>query len=77
MYLSDQMLRNMTPREMTASQQRESDEQLGQITATAARWSQRVAAQIHAVAVRPARHGHQLTAFRKAGPARCRAPHRA
>ena len=60
MYLSDQMLRNLAPREMTASQQRESDEYLGQITAAMARWSHRVAAQVHAVAALPSRHRRRL-----------------
>ena len=77
MYLSDQMLRNLTPREMTASQQRESDEQLGQIAAALTRWGHRVTAQVHAAAARPGRHGHQPTVFRKAGPALRRAAHRA
>ena len=77
MYLSDQMLRNLTPREMTASQQRESDVQLGQATAALTRWGRRLAAQLHAAAARPARHGHRPTVFRKAGPVRHRAPHRA
>ena len=77
MYLSDQMLRNLTPQEITASQQRESDQQLGQATAALTRWGHRLAAQLHAAAVRPVRPGHQPTFFRKAGPARHRAPHRA
>lgn len=77
MYLSDQMLRNLAPRETTASQQRENDEYLGQIAAAMARWSHRVAARVQAVAALPSRHGYQPTAFRKADPTRHRAPHRA
>jgi hypothetical protein len=77
MYLPDQMLRNLTPREMTVGEQREADEQRGQVAAAVARWFHRVAAQAHAVAARPARQGHQPEAFRKAGPAPCRAPYRA
>lgn len=69
MYQSDQMLRNLASREMTSDQQREVDEQRGQIAAAVTRWSQRVASQVHAAAARPARHGHQPTAFRKAGSA--------
>jgi hypothetical protein len=76
-YLPDQMLRNLTPREMTAGEQRKADEQRGQIAAAVARWVHRVAAQAHAVATLPARPGHQSEAFRKAAPAPCRAPYRA
>ena len=65
MYLPDQMVLNLAPREMTADQQRQADEQLGQITAAVARWSYRVAAQLHAAAAppaRPVRHAHHRTA---------------
>jgi hypothetical protein len=72
-----QMLRNLAPREMTADQQREADEQLGQIAAAVARSGRRVTAQVHAVSALAARDGHQRPAFRKSGPARRRAAHRA
>jgi hypothetical protein len=52
-YLSYQMLSNLAPREMTADEQREIDEQLGQLAAAVARWGHRVAAQVHAVAGSP------------------------
>jgi hypothetical protein len=55
MYLPYLMLRNLAPRGMTAGEQREADEQLGQITAAVARWGRRVAAQAHAVAALPDR----------------------
>jgi hypothetical protein len=83
MYLSHQMLSNLTPRQMTAGEQREADEQRGQIAAAAARWGRRVAARVHAAAARPdrpdrpARHPHPQAAFRKAGPAPHRSPYRA
>ena len=56
MYLSDQMLRNLAPREMAGSQQRAADEQLGRIAAAVARWSYRVAAHVHAAPAPPTRH---------------------
>jgi hypothetical protein len=69
MYQSYEILRNLAPRETTADQQREADEQRGQIAAAVARWAHRVVSQVHATTVLPARHEHQPTAFRKAGPA--------
>lgn len=70
MYLPYQMLRNLAPREVTAREQREGDEQRGQIAAAVARRSHRVAVRVHAVSglagrdgtsrrpfERPARHG--------------------
>jgi hypothetical protein len=77
MYVPDQMLRNLAPRELTAGQQREADEQLGQISASVTRYVHRVAARVHAVAAPTGRDGHPPSAFRKAGPARRRAPYRA
>ena len=77
MFLPDQMLRNLTPREMTAHEQREADEQRGQVAAAVARCSHRVAARVHAATALAGRDGHQPAAFRKAGPARRRAAHRA
>jgi hypothetical protein len=74
MYPSYQMLSNLTPREMTAIEQREGDEQRGQVAAALARWSHRVVAQVHALAIQPARHRRQQAAFRKACPAPRRAP---
>ncbi len=50
MYLSYQMLSNLAPREMTAGEQRETDEQLGQIVAAVTRWGHRVTARVHAAA---------------------------
>jgi hypothetical protein len=76
MYLSHQMLSNLAPRTTTAGQQREADEQLGQVAAAVARWRHRVAAQVHAVAARPGRHRDQRAAFRKPGPERHCAPYR-
>jgi hypothetical protein len=76
-YLSYQMLSNLAPREMTSCEQREADEQLGQIAARVTRWGHRVAAHVHAVAARPDRHGHQPAAFRKARPAPRHGPYRA
>jgi hypothetical protein len=49
-YLPYQMQRNLAPREMTANQQREADEQLGQLAAAVTRWGHRVAARVHAAA---------------------------
>ena len=69
MYLSDQMLRNLAPREMAGDQQRAADEQLGRITAAAARWSHRVAAQVHSAAT-PVQHGTVLAR----GPDQARRP---
>jgi hypothetical protein len=63
MYLPYQLLRNLVPYEMTASQQREADEQQGQIAAAVARRGHRVAAQVHALA---ARDRYQRVTFRKA-----------
>jgi len=78
MYLPYQMLRNLAPREMTAREQREGDEQRGQIAAAVARRSHRVAVRVHAVSGPAGRDdGHQPTAFRKAGSTRRRAAHRA
>ena len=77
MYLPYQMLSNLAPHGMTANQQRERDEQLGQITAEVARSGHRVAAQVHAVASRAPRDGHRRPAFRKAGSVQRRAPRRA
>jgi hypothetical protein len=74
MYQPYEMLRNLAPREMTASQQREAEEQRGQTVAAVTRWGRRVGAQVHAVAALPVRRGHQPAAFRKA---RRRAPYRA
>ena len=67
MYLSYQMLCNLAPREMTASQSREADEQLGRITAAVARWSHRVAAQVHFAAAMPVRHAHQRAGLAEHG----------
>jgi hypothetical protein len=39
------MLRNLAPRDMTRGEQREADEQLGQLAAAVARWGDRVAAR--------------------------------
>lgn len=77
MYVPYQMLRNLAPQETTPGQQREADEQLGQITAAVTRCGHRVAARVDALAARTARDGHQTAAFRKAGPARRRASYRA
>ena len=77
MYLSHEMLSNLAPREMTASEQRQADEQLGQVAAAVARWGHRLAAQIHAAATLPAQGGQRPTAFRKAGLARRRASYSA
>jgi hypothetical protein len=63
MYLPYQLLRNLVPYEMTASQQREADEQQGQIAAAVARRGHRMAVQVHA---RAAGDRHQRAAFRKA-----------
>jgi hypothetical protein len=57
-----QMLRNLAPREMTAGQQREADEQLGKIAAAVARSGHRVAGPVQGVPVLPARNGHQRPA---------------
>ena len=62
MYLSDQMLRNLAPREIAGSQQRAADEQLGRIAAAVARWSHRVAAQVHTAAAPPTWHPHHRAA---------------
>jgi hypothetical protein len=62
MYLSDQMLRNLAPREMAGSQQRAADEQLGRIAAAVARWSHRVAARVHSAPAVPVRHAHHRAA---------------
>lgn len=77
MYQPYVMLRPLAPGEMTVSQEREAADQRGQIVAAVTRWGHRVAAQVHAVAVLPPRHGHQPAASRKAGSARRRAPYRA
>jgi hypothetical protein len=76
-YFSYLMLRNLAPRGMTAGEQREADEQLGQIAAAAARWGHRLAAQVHAVAAQPPPDRHRPAARRRAGPARRRVPYRA
>ena len=76
MYLPYQMMSNLAPHEMTADQQREADEQLGQIIAGVARSGHRVAAQVHAAAALAAWDGHQRPTFRKAGWTRRRPPHR-
>jgi hypothetical protein len=66
------MLRNLGPREMTAREQREADEQLGRNVAALAGWGHRVAARVHRVAALAARNGHRRAAFRKApGRAPC------
>ena len=65
MYLPYQMLSNLAPHEMTADQQREADEQLGQVTAGVARSGRRVAAQVHAVAALAGRDGHQRPLFER------------
>jgi hypothetical protein len=62
-YLSYEILRNLQPREMTAGEQREADEQLGETAAAAARWCHRVAARVHAVAALAARDGHRQPAL--------------
>ena len=77
MYLPYQMLRNLAPREVTAREQREGDEQRGQIAAAVARRSHRVAARVHAMSGLAGRDGHQPAPFRKAGSTRHRAVHRA
>jgi len=77
MYLPYQMLRNLDPREMTTREQREADEQRGQIAAAVARRSHHVAARVHAMSGLAGRDGHQPTPFRKAGSTRRRAAHRA
>lgn len=77
MFLPYQMLHNLVPQEMTAREQREADEQRGQIAAAVARRSHRVAVRVHAVSGLAGRDGHQPTAFRKAGSTRHRAAHRA
>jgi hypothetical protein len=71
------MLSNLAPREMTAREQREADEQRGQIAAAVARRSHHVAARVHAMSGLAGRDGHQPTPFRKAGSTRHRAVHRA
>ena len=60
-----QMLHNLTPREMTASQQREADEQLGQITAAVTRYGHRIGARVHAVATLTARQGTSRRLFER------------
>ena len=77
MYLPYQMLRNLAPREVTAREQREGDEQRGQIAAAVARRSHRVTARVHAMSGLAGRDGHQSTPFRKASSTRRRAAHRA
>jgi hypothetical protein len=75
-YLPYLMLRTLTPWDMTAAQQREADEQLGEIAAAASRCSRRAAARTLAVATMPVRRGRQPADFRNNGSAR-RAPRRA
>jgi hypothetical protein len=77
MFLPYQMLRNLAPREMTAREQRETDEQLGQIAAAVSRRSHHIAVRVHAMSGLAGRDGHQPTAFRKAGSTRRHAAHRA
>jgi hypothetical protein len=77
MFLPYQMLRNLAPREMTAREQREADEQWGQIAAAVARRSHHVAVRVHAVSGLDGRDGHQPATFRKAGSTPRRAAHRA
>jgi hypothetical protein len=77
MYFSDQMLRNLTHREMTAAGQREADEQLGQIVAAVARWGHRVATRgMPRVPCLPGT-GTSRPPYRKAGLVRRHAPYRA
>jgi hypothetical protein len=62
MYQPLLMLRTLGPQDMTAAQQREADEQLGQNVAAAARRGRRLAARAHAVTTKPVRAGRRLTA---------------
>jgi hypothetical protein len=77
MFLPYQMLRNLAPREITAREQREGDEQRGQIAAAVARRSHHVTARVHAMSGLAGRDGPQPTAVRKAGSTRRRAAYRA
>jgi hypothetical protein len=77
MYLPYQILRNLAPREMTVREQRETDEQRGQIAAAVSRRSHHVADRVYAMSGLAGRDGHQPTPFRKAGSTRRRAMHRA
>jgi hypothetical protein len=65
MYMPDQMLRNLAPREMTAAEQREADEQRGQIAAAVARWGHRVAVRARAIALPAARAGTSARPFER------------
>jgi len=64
MYPSYLMLRTLAPGEMTGSQQRQADEQLGQLAAALARHRRRVAARAHAIAAAPVRGKRPSAAFR-------------
>jgi len=66
MYQPYLMLRTLGSPDMTAAQQREADDQLGQTVAAMARRGRRLAARAHAVATMPVRAGRQLTAHTRA-----------
>ncbi len=70
MYPSYLMLRSLAPLDITGPQQREADEQLGQIAAAVARRRRRVAARAHAIAARPGRGKRPSVTFRNDHPAR-------
>jgi hypothetical protein len=74
-YLSYLMLRALASSDMTAAQQREADERLGQMAAAVARSRRHAVARVHSVVNVPIRGGHQTASFRK-DPAR-RVPDRA